>query len=152
MIRLANTGDVAALLDIEQASFKGNRISRRSFQHLLGRANALTLVDQQNGALRGYVMLLFRAGLPLARIYSIATDPEFVGQGVAAALLRHAEQAALARGCSRLRLEIRHDNAASLRLFQHRGYRIFGHYAGYYEDGMAAYRLQKDAAALTEFL
>ncbi|WGG49730.1 hypothetical protein [Rugamonas sp. DEMB1] len=53
------------------------------------------------------------------------------------------KQAALERDCDRLRLEIRHDNLASLCLFQHRGYRIFDQYADYYEDGMAAHRLEK---------
>lgn len=157
MIRPATTSDIPALLDIEHASFAGNRISRRSFRHLLSHANALTLLDDSGGAPRGYVMLLFRAGLPLARLYSIATHPGCLGQGVAAALLLAAEQAALERGCARLRLEIRRDNRASLRLFRGRGYRIFGQYPGYYEDGMAAHRLERTltprhAAALTEFL
>lgn len=143
MIRLATTSDAAALADLEHASFAGDRVSRRSFRHLLGRASALTLLDEQDGALRGYIMLLFRAGLSVARVYTIATHPDHLGQGVAAALLLRAEQAALERDCDRLRLEIRHDNLASLCLFQQRGYRIFDQYADYYEDGMAAHRLEK---------
>lgn len=156
LIRLATPHDVSALLEIEQASFDGNRISRRSFRHLLEHANALTLIDEQAGAPRGYIMLLFRAKLSLARVYSVATHPDFLGQGVAGALLLQAEQAALERGCVRLRLEIRHDNQASLRLFQNRAYRIFGQYAAYYEDGMAAHRLEKTLTRplrpLTQFL
>jgi ribosomal protein S18 acetylase RimI-like enzyme len=143
LIRIATTYDIPALLEIEHASFEGNRISRRSFRHLLGHANALTLLDEQDGALRGYIMLLFRANLSLARVYSVATHPDFLGQGVAATLLLVAEQAALEHDCARLRLEVRHDNHASLRLFQSRGYCIFGQYPRYYEDGMAAHRLEK---------
>lgn len=146
MIRLATPFDIPALLEIERASFEGDRISRRSFRHLLGHANALTLLDERDGALRGYIMLLFRAGLPLARVYSIATHPDCLGQGVAATLLALAEQVALDHGCARLRLEIRQDNLASLHLFQSRGYRIFGQYPGYYKDGMAAQRLEKALA------
>ncbi|HJV01404.1 MAG TPA: GNAT family N-acetyltransferase/peptidase C39 family protein [Burkholderiaceae bacterium] len=143
MIRRATIDDIPALLDIEQASFHGDRISRRSFRRLLTGGSALTLLDASGGALRGYVTLLFRAGLPRARVYSIATHPQYLGQGVAAALLMTAEQAALERGCLAMRLEIRKDNAASLSLFQSRGYRIFGQHAGYYEDGMDAFRLEK---------
>jgi ribosomal-protein-alanine N-acetyltransferase len=143
LIRPATTSDAAALAAIEHASFAGDRVSLRSFRHLLGSASALTLLDEQDGALRGYIMLLFRAGLSVARVYTIATHPDFLGQGVAAALLLRAEQAALARDCDRLRLEIRHDNQASLCLFQQRGYRIFGQHSDYYEDGMAAHRLEK---------
>ena len=57
MIRLATPFDIPALLEIEHASFDGNRISRRSFRHLLGRANALTLIDEQDGALRGLSLI-----------------------------------------------------------------------------------------------
>jgi ribosomal protein S18 acetylase RimI-like enzyme len=96
LIRPATTSDAAALAAIEHASFAGDRVSRRSWRHLLGRASALTLLDEQDGALRGYIMLLFRAGLSVARVYTIATHPDFLGQGVAAALLLRAEQAALA--------------------------------------------------------
>jgi ribosomal protein S18 acetylase RimI-like enzyme len=50
---------------------------------------------------------------------------------------------ALDHGYTRLRLEIRADNAASLALFKRRGYRRFGRHAGYYHDGMDAVRLEK---------
>lgn len=144
MIRIASPTDIPALLDIEHASFHGDRISLRSFGHLLGRANALTLLHEQEGTLNGYITLLFRAHSPVARVYSIATHPSYMGQGIAAVLLMTAEQVALERGCPTLRLEIRQDNHASLRLFQSRGYRIFGQHAAYYEDGMHAERLEKE--------
>jgi ribosomal protein S18 acetylase RimI-like enzyme len=142
-VRPATAADIAALLAIEQASFHGDRLSRRSFRHLLQGANALTLIDEQDGAVRGYITLLFRTRRHVARVYSIATHPRFLGQGVAAALLLTAEQAALTHGCVTMRLEIRRDNAASLRLFQSRGYSVFGSYPAYYEDGMDAARLEK---------
>ncbi|PHV04540.1 ribosomal-protein-alanine acetyltransferase [Janthinobacterium sp. BJB412] len=146
MIHIATAQDITALLSIENASFAGDRISRRNFRHLLGHGNTLTLLDARVGAPRGYLMLLFRANSSVARLYTIATHPDFLGRGVAAALLRRAELAARARGCDRLRLEIRHDNQASLGLFQSRDYRIFGQYADYYEDGMHAHRLEKPLA------
>lgn len=142
-IRPATSDDIDALLTIEQACFTGDRISRRSFRHLLRDAHALTLFDEYAGAPRGYVMLLFRVGWTGARVYSIATHPDHLGQGVTAALLLAAERAALAHGCLSLRLEIRMDNTPSLSLFRQRGYAIFGHVAAYYQDGMAAFRLEK---------
>jgi ribosomal protein S18 acetylase RimI-like enzyme len=143
VIRVAIPDDIRALLEIEHASFQGDRISRRSFRHLLTAGNSLTLVDARRGHLRGYITLLFRSSTTVARIYSIATHNEHMGQGVAAALLRAAERAATACACITMRLEIRKDNAASRRLFQSRSYRIFGEYSDYYEDGMDAFRLQK---------
>lgn len=146
-IRPASRADIAPLLAIEHASFHGDRLSRRSFRHLLDGANALTLLDELGGQVRGYLTLLFRAGSAIARVYSIATHPRHLGQGVAAALLLAAERAALACGCTSVRLEIRHDNTPSLRLFQGRGYAIFGRHARYYEDGMDAFRLEKSLAS-----
>lgn len=107
------------------------------------KGNALTLLDEQDGRLRGYITLLFRANLSLSRIYSIATHPEYVGKGVAAGLLMAAEQAALKRSCVKMRLEIRKDNLVSQRLFQGRGYTIFGEHSKYYADGQDAFRLEK---------
>jgi ribosomal protein S18 acetylase RimI-like enzyme len=143
MIRLATADDLTSLLSIEQDSFEGDRINRRSFRHLLTKGHALTLLDTQNGRVRGYIVLLFKAGQPSARVYSVATDAAYRGRGVAAALVKAAERAAHAYGCLELRLEVRKDNLASLTLFGRRGYCCFGEYAGYYEDGMDAFRLSK---------
>jgi len=143
VIRAALSDDIPALLAVENSSFDGDRLSRRSFRHLLSEGHALTLLDEQNGRLRGYIALLFRANVSLARVYSIATHPDCQGQGVAAGLLLAAEQSALGHSSVTMRLEIRKDNQASLRLFQSRGYRIFGEHRDYYDDGMDAFRLEK---------
>jgi len=146
-IRAAGPADLAALVDIEQACFVSDRLSRRSFRHLLTEGNAATLVDEIDGAVRGYITVLFRADVSLARVYSIATAPDCLGQGVARALLAAAETLALARNCVAMRLEIRQDNTASQQLFIRHGYTVFGEYAAYYEDGMDALRLEKSLTA-----
>jgi ribosomal protein S18 acetylase RimI-like enzyme len=146
-IRTAVPDDIAALVDIEEACFVSDRLSRRSFRHLLTEGNAVTLIDDAHGAVRGYLTVLFRADVSLARIYSIATAPDCMGQGVASALLAAAEQLALARNCVAMRLEIRKDNAASQQLFLRHGYALFGEHAAYYEDGMDALRFEKSLTA-----
>lgn len=83
----------------------------------------------------------------LARIYSIATAPDYLGRGVAAGLLDVAEACALAHNCMAMRLEIRKDNAPSQRLFLRYGYALFGSHDGYYEDGMDALRFEKSLTA-----
>jgi ribosomal protein S18 acetylase RimI-like enzyme len=146
-IRTAAPGDLAALVDIEEACFVSDRLSRRSFRHLLTEGNAVTLIDEAQGIVRGYLTVLFRADVSLARIYSIATAPDCMGQGVASALLAAAEQLALARSCVAMRLEIRKDNAPSQQLFLRHGYAMFGEHAAYYEDGMDALRFEKSLTA-----
>jgi len=145
-IRRATLDDVAALVGIEDASFPGNRLDRRRFRYLLASAHGALLVDADDNALRGYVLLLFRANSTIARLYSIATHPAHLGRGVGARLVNAAERQARAHGYTCLRLEIRADNAASLALFRGRGYREFGRHAGYYHDGMDALRLQQALA------
>ena len=135
MIRPAGLADLDALARLEQRAFEADRLSRRSFRHLLTRGHALTLVDEAGGELRGYVLLLLRRGTSLAQALR--------RQGVARGLVEAAEAAAVEQGCMVLRLEVRRDNVASLGLFHRLGYRDFGVYPDYYEDAMDALRLEK---------
>ncbi|MEG2901085.1 MAG: hypothetical protein RR983_12305, partial [Massilia sp.] len=80
-IRLATTGDIAALVAIENASFPGDRLVRRRFRYLLTQANSVTFVDVDGAVVRGYILLLLRTGWRSARIYSIATHPDHLGCG-----------------------------------------------------------------------
>lgn len=146
-IREATPADIEALLDIEQRSFDSDRLSRRSFRHLLTEGNSVTLIDQQGDDVRGYITVLFRADVSLARVYSIATAPAWLGQGVARGLLDAAEQLAVAHNCMAMRLEIRVDNVPSQQLFLRHGYALFGTHDSYYEDGMDALRFEKSLAA-----
>jgi len=142
-IRLATTGDIAALVAIENAGFPGDRLDRRRFRYLLTQANSVTFVDVDGAVVRGYIMLVLRTGWRGARVYSVATHPAHLGCGVAARLLTEAEHWAAAHGCVEVRLEVRTDNAASRALFRKRGYVVFGRYGAYYHDGMDALRLRR---------
>jgi ribosomal-protein-alanine acetyltransferase len=143
MIRPATIEDLPALLAIETRAFTKDRISRRAFHHLLTRANAVCLLDVSHGQLRGYAALLFRSGSQTARLYSIAADPRSRGQGIGRKLLTAAERECRRRGCTALRLEVRLRNARARRLYARRGYRVFGRYETYYEDGADALRMEK---------
>jgi len=143
MIRRATLNDLDALLAIEDRCFETDRLSRRSFRHLLSRGHAATLVEEDGGRICGYVMVLFNAGTSLARLYSIAVDPECRGGGAGRRLALAAEAAAREEDRAYMRLEVRRDNEASLALFRVLGYRQFGVYSDYYEDHMEALRFEK---------
>lgn len=98
-IRLAVEDDVPDLLRIEQDSFSSDRLSRRSYRHLLTEGNSVTLIDDPGDTVRSYITLLFRTDVPLARVYSNASALGWPGAGVAAGLLAAAEELALARSC-----------------------------------------------------
>ncbi|MCW8828810.1 MAG: GNAT family N-acetyltransferase/peptidase C39 family protein [Gammaproteobacteria bacterium] len=146
MLRKATIRDLDALVALENRSFETDRLSRRSFRHLLTKANAVTLIAEEQGALAGYVTVLFNAGTSLARLYSIAVDERFKGHGLGRELVSAAEQAALDGECVVLRLEVRRDNEASLALFRRLGYREFDTLRDYYEDHMEALRFEKALA------
>lgn len=147
MIRQATKADLPALLDIEARAFSGDRLSQRSFRHLLTKAHAVTLVAEEAGGLLGYASLLFHEGTWIARLYSLAVAPEARGKGLSRALLDAAVEAARARDCAVLRLEVREDNAAARRLYDSAGFRQFGSHAAYYEDGATAIRMERSLAA-----
>ncbi|MBS1213889.1 MAG: N-acetyltransferase, partial [Proteobacteria bacterium] len=143
MIRTAVLDDLDALVAIENRCFDTDRISRRNFRYLLTKANAATLVDESDHALRGYAMLLFHTGTSLARLYSYAVDPPYRNRGVGLSLVQAAEAMALDQDCVSLRLEVRRDNATSIGLFERNGYRYLEMVPDYYEDHADALRFEK---------
>ncbi len=143
MIRPATLNDIDALVAIEESSFETDKLSRRSFRHILSKGKATTLLEVDGETVRGYAMVLFNEGTSLARLYSIAVAPAFRSQGVAKSLLQAAESAALEHDCVAMRLEIRRDNETAIRLYKHVGYKQFGAHKNYYEDHMEALRFEK---------
>jgi ribosomal-protein-alanine acetyltransferase len=143
MIREARLSDLDGLLDIENRSFQTDRLSRRSFQYLLKRGNATTLLDEEDGRVRGYALVLYNRGTSLARLYSIVVDPDFRGLGLGLDLLQAAENDALENECVVMRLEVRKDNQPAISLYKQHGYRLFHVLPDYYEDHAEALRFEK---------
>lgn len=148
MIRFATLADIDALVRLENDCFQTDRLSRRSFRYMLTKAHAITLVEESEELVRGYVLVLFNEGTSLARLYSIAVDQRFRGHGIARGLVEAVEAASIEEDGVYMRLEIRRDNQASIALFRKMGYRQFGTYSDYYEDHMEALRFQKSLIAL----
>tara|TARA_R110002167_G_scaffold128876_2_gene311507 strand:- start:1907 stop:3040 length:1134 start_codon:yes stop_codon:yes gene_type:complete len=143
LIRLASSEDLEPLLALENRCFSSDKLNRRSFRHfLLGQHSRCLVVEQQQQIL-GYILLLFRRGSSLARIYSLAVDTGQRGQGIARRLLQAAEAAAIERRRLFIRLEVRSDNQEALGLYLAAGYQQFDQEQDYYEDGATALRLEK---------
>lgn len=142
-IRPARTVDVGALVDLERVSFSGDRISRRSWARLVRSRSAVVALAERDEVRIGAVVVLYRAGTSVARVYSLAVAPEARGQGVAVRLLNHAIERARTDGAAVLRLETRADNHRAQSLFTRSGFRESGRHSDYYDDGMAAIRFQR---------
>ena len=142
-IRPETVDDIPALVELETRTFLGDWVSARSFRRLLTHGNAAAIVEERDGRLRGYALLLFRKSSTAARLYSFAVAEEHRGKGIAKALLAAAEGAAIGRGFAFMRLEVRKDNQSAQSLYYKFGYRQIGTVTDYYDDRMDAVRMEK---------
>ncbi|MCB1866735.1 MAG: peptidase C39 family protein [Chromatiales bacterium] len=142
-IAKAGVDDLDRIVEIENASFALDRLSRRSLRYLLTRAHADTLVARLDGVIAGYATVLYRSATSLARLYSIATDPDWRGHGAGARLIEAAEAAAMGRGAVEMRLEVHPKNDRAIGLYRAHGYTHFDDLPDYYEDHATALRFQK---------
>lgn len=142
-LRTARAADLPGLIALE-SRFPGDRLSPRQFRHHLANPRAVLRVLADGPALRGYHLVLTRAGSRWARLYSLAVDPAARGRGLGRRLLADAERQARRAGCLGLRLEVRRDNAAANALYASAGYGRRAALPGYYEDGGDGWRLQRE--------
>ncbi|MDH5187367.1 MAG: peptidase C39 family protein [Rhodospirillaceae bacterium] len=143
MIRDGVVDDVPALVDLENKCFETDRMSARSIKNFITKGRSPLIVDEENGVLRGYALVLLHSNTSLARLYSIAVDPKLRGQGVGKALLQEAEKRALKHNATRMRLEVHQKNKKAQKLYIDMGYRTFAVHEDYYEDHASAVRMEK---------
>ena len=142
-IRTARLEDLDELLAIEVACFRTDRLSKRSFRNFILPGPHELIVLTRDERVLGYVLLLFRAGTNLARLYSIAVSPDAQHQGLSKHLLAAAEPAARAHRCVFMRLEVSVNNAPAIALYRKDGYQTIGTISNYYDDGDDALRMEK---------
>lgn len=141
-IRRASVADIATLVELER-TFPTDRLSARSFRHLLRRGHADVWVFDVGGRTLGDAVVLYRRNTRIARLYSLVVAPRARGKGIGSALVVWAERRAARRGCIELQLEVRPDNKAARALYLGRGYADRGTRPAFYEDGGPALRLGK---------
>lgn len=131
------------LLELEQLCFTSDRLSRRSMRRFLLSEQSVFMVAVHQGRCIGYLLIIFHRGTRLARLYSIAVNPEWRGQGVARQLMNVGEQEAQHRGALYFRLEVNNTNDNAIKLYDSLGFKKFGILQDYYDDHSDALRMQK---------
>lgn len=143
---LAGPADLDALVSLEDVVFAADRISRRSWRHLLGRAHARVLVVRgatvDDPPLLGAAVVLFRRGSASARLYSLAVAPAARGRGIGRSLLDAVLGVSAVSGRDRVSLEVRTDNHAALALYREAGFQETDRLVDYYDDGADGLRMQ----------
>ena len=142
-IRPATRADLDGLVALEAGAFAHDRATRRAIRHAVDSATITVLVADDAGRVAGAALVEHRRGSVVARLTSVAVAPDRLGRGLGARLLAEAEVAARAHGAARLRLEVRADNGAAIRLYERAAYRRFKVVPRYYEDGGEAWRFEK---------
>jgi ribosomal protein S18 acetylase RimI-like enzyme len=143
ILRDASVEDLPALKKLEDRCFEYDRLSRRSLRHWLNTEHRTFIVAEVEQQLVAYVLVIFYRGTQLARMYSLAVQPEYHGRGIARQLINAAEKQASAAGRLYMRLEVSHDNQRAIELYESLGYQRFGIYPDYYDDHKDALRYQK---------
>jgi ribosomal protein S18 acetylase RimI-like enzyme len=149
-LRRGKMADLDALIALERRYFTSDhQISRRSFRHFIASPKSTLIVAEVERKLAGCVLVNYRRGSRLARLYTIAVGPEFQRRGIARRLLAAAEQDAIQRGRSVMRLEVRADDTGAITLYETSGYRRFGRRPRYYDSRIDALRFDRVLAART---
>lgn len=147
VLRPARRADLDALVALEHAAFVTDRAERLAIRHAIDSPTMSVIValavEDGEEVLVAAAVLERRRSSRIARLSSIAVAPARGGLGIGGRLLDAAEAEARAHGCDRLRLEVRADNGAGIRLYERRGYDRFAVRPDYYEDGMEAWRYEK---------
>lgn len=114
-------------LRLEDSSFKGDRITARSWRALLASPSAIVTLARDDSAPVGAAVILQRANTSVARLYSISIAPRARGRGISRRLLDDAVQRMRYSGAAVLRLETSVDNEAAQHLFRQAGFVERGH-------------------------
>ena len=130
--RLALATDLAALAEIERASF-GRADAADSLASELQRAWSRIYVDERAGAVAGFVNV-WRVADEVEVLF-VATAPAWRRRGVARVLLSHALRVSREEGATRALLEVRRSNAAAIALYSGLAFEVVGVRARYYDDG-----------------
>jgi [ribosomal protein S18]-alanine N-acetyltransferase len=144
--RRAVPADLDDLVELEQRTFVHDRIARAQYRRHLESDTALVLAARWQRRLIGASLIFFRRNSTVARLYSLAIVEDARGHGIGVKLLAASERAARQRRCSRMRLEVRVDNARAIALYERQGYERVGLRKGFYEDGTDALKLEKPLA------
>jgi len=143
-IRRAKSTDLAQLVELENACFSYDQMSRRNFHWMLKHANSIFEVIEYKTKLIGYGLVLINSGISLARLYSICVLKEFQGKGLARELIARLEKRASEdEDCAYLRLEVKASNKGAIKLYEKLGYIKFTEKEDYYDDGATAWCYEK---------
>jgi len=133
VIRTATPGDLGAIMAIETASFPTDAWPENAMAAELVSVHGRYIVEEEDGAIRGYAGLRHLAGGTDSDVQTIAVAEEARGLGLGRALLGELLATAREHGAQEIFLEVRADNPVAQKLYESEGFAEIGRRARYYQ-------------------
>lgn len=142
-LREATRADLLSVFRIEKRTFE-QPWPYAAFERFVGEPGFL--VAEREGEIVGYAVAdsVPNHGTPLGHLKDIAVDPDHRGEGIGRLLLAESLTRLLARGVSRVKLEVRESNERARSLYETFGFEIHHVMQGYYDDGEDAYVMVRE--------
>jgi ribosomal-protein-alanine N-acetyltransferase len=132
--------DLGPLQQLERACFDSDRWPLLDLMAVLTFPSVVRLKAQVDGRMVGFVAGDQRESQNISWIATLAVLPAYRKQGIGQALLDSCEAKLTTQ---RVRLCLRTENAAALRLYERQGYQRMDIWHGYYKDGADALVMEK---------
>jgi N6-L-threonylcarbamoyladenine synthase len=139
LIRLATEADLAAIMELEKASFGNDSWSRPTMRAELMAPHTYYLVAHQDEKILGYAGLSKVASSSSADIQTIAVSDLHRRAGIGRDLMRSLIEQASKLTATEIYLEVREDKPAPQKLYEQLGFERIDRRENYYQpDGVAA--------------
>ena len=139
--------DVEQLYLLEVACFKSGyadkMMSRDDFAETISDSLDALIVIESDGQIAAYGLLLIDRAAKRGAFDSLATRPDFQGQGLGGKIFKAVEDRAVSEGLDWLDLEIKENNYPLLQRYHKFGYLCFECEPNFYADGLSALRMTR---------
>ena len=122
------------LYAIEEQCFSEEAFSRRQIAYLLTDYNSIALVAKSNIDIAGFIIaqVEVEGSIEYGHIVTLNIPHDYRRKHVATRLLQEIQAILRQRGITEIRLEVREDNHAAIKLYQTLGYQTMGKLEKYY--------------------
>lgn len=141
VIRQGTLSDVQAIMALEQGSIE-HPWESKAIETLITDSNKTCLIAELDGTIAAYVGA--ESVLDESNIGNIVTHKDYRGRGIATRLFDALLKELKEQGIVKVFLEVEHDNAPAIALYEKSGFTKYGHRRDYYGSGKDAVLMSKD--------
>ena len=141
VIRQGTLSDVQAIMALEQGSIE-HPWESKAIETLITDSNKTCIIAELDGTIAAYVGA--ESVLDESNIGNIVTHKDFRGRGIATRLFDALLKKLKEQGIAKVFLEVEHDNAPAIALYEKSGFTKYGHRRDYYGPGKDAVLMSKE--------